>query len=202
MISVCTTSKLYCYCYCYCVQRRVNVKESLLRLQKRNIEIHVYRLSLSCFHPNLSKFKAEVKIGFPQVSYFFIVLTYDIGHIIHTATWRKKGNISRWRSDSLSCEEPGWNQSSYLSLACSFVVHGLIYGPWSETIALHWSPIGLMVNLREEANHDPTSMSPFLKYSGYILDPLTWFLVNFGAFRLKLPTETSPRKGVIKTLSR
>ena len=48
MISVCTTSKLYCYCYCYCVQRRVNVKESLLRLQKRNIEIHVYRLSLSC----------------------------------------------------------------------------------------------------------------------------------------------------------
>ena len=51
MISVCTTSKLscYCYCYCYCVQRTVNVKKSLLRLQqKRNIEIYVYRLSLSC----------------------------------------------------------------------------------------------------------------------------------------------------------
>ena len=53
MISACLTSKFYCYCYC--VQRAVNVKESLLRLQKRNIEIHVYRLSTTCLHLNPSK---------------------------------------------------------------------------------------------------------------------------------------------------
>ena len=32
-----------------------------MRLQKRNIEINVYRLSLSCLYPNPFKFKPEVK---------------------------------------------------------------------------------------------------------------------------------------------
>ena len=35
-----------------------------------------------------------------------------------------------------------------------------------------------------------------------ILDPLTWFLTHFGAFRWKLPFETCLSLGPIKTLSR
>lgn len=86
----------------------VNVKESLLRLQKRNIEIHVYRLSLSCLHPNPCKLKVSTKKKRDCHRWAIFHWPAPIWYrLYHPPTWRKKGNISRsgGRRSSLPCEE-------------------------------------------------------------------------------------------------
>ena len=120
--------------------------------------------------------------------------------------------IPQMFNDVFICSQIFWGVLK-MFLGCSQNVLGLMVDSLSRSdaeIVKKWIPsVGRRTELMDSLSSSNDRIGGFPQQVGChlvliwsILDPLTWFLTHFGAFRWKLPFETCLSLGPIKTLSR